>query len=327
MTGYCFLLIIVDDPDFPTYKANYREFLRTTSKFHQPIPLRDASIQKKVHHIYRLQFLKDVVLARAIDDSTFNVLNSCIIFNQIDIINYIQNEPAFLGEVVALFQGGNDFTRDPQRGQEKGGSIGMDIDQPEGSRTNGPTDPSSSSSPSHLNGSYSTAESTDSLIVRRQEVINLLQQLCVMGKNVQLPARMQLFRILTDCGIPLAIQWALGQEESGKGKEMIAAGGEVLMTLLDHDLNGVRAHIVKQLERDGMLSGIGTGPGGSVRSPERGKEGESLAMLMCRLLVRSKDLAIQSQIGETLKMLLEITPADADAHVSFAFNVLFLGQF
>ena len=212
----------------------------------------------------------------------------------------------------------------------------------------------------------------------------LIQQLCVMGKNVQLPARMQLFRILTDCGIPFIVQWALEQEEyentipvgagsggtaesssakekgKGRGKEMIAAGGEILMTLLDHDLNGVRAHIVKQLEREAASSlstpltpgigiGVGIGIGPGIKPPtsfllslnphhhhphhlvnhnghgfengeerEKGREGgrESLAMLMCRLLVRSRDLAVQSQIAEALKMLLEVMPADAEPHVS-----------
>ena len=94
------LISLLDDPEFPNYKANYRDFLRETSHYHQPIPIRDEMIQRKIHHTYRLQFLKDVVLARAIDDSTFNVLNSSIIFNQIDIINHIQNDMPFLREVV-----------------------------------------------------------------------------------------------------------------------------------------------------------------------------------------------------------------------------------
>src|ERR1700734_988517 len=94
---------LADDPEFPTHKANYREFLQTTSSFHQPICIRDETIQRKIHHTYRLQFLKDVVLARALDDSTFNVLNSCIIFNQIDIITHVQQDPMFLRDVVRLF--------------------------------------------------------------------------------------------------------------------------------------------------------------------------------------------------------------------------------
>jgi protein phosphatase-4 regulatory subunit 3 len=74
-----------------------------TSNFHQPIPIRDEANPKKIHHTYRLQFMKDVVLARALDDSTFNVLNSCIIFNQIDIINHVQHDVGFLREVVGLY--------------------------------------------------------------------------------------------------------------------------------------------------------------------------------------------------------------------------------
>lgn len=413
-----------DDPEFPAYKANYREFLRTTTQYHQPIPIRDLSIQKKIHSIYRLQFLKDVVLARAIDDSTFNVLNSSIIFNQIDIINHVQSDVVFLGEVVGLFvdQEGREVKEEDvvplsvpsgsgegsgereeakvvksevdQTKKAEDGSSQMDVDEtPLSTKSNGP---STGGTQPHVNGVASTSASSasfnfastststtaippttatsTSLMTRRQEVVFLIQQLCVMGKNVQLPARMQLFRILTDYGIPFIVQWALEQDEydnihpagagsggtsesssakekgKGRGKEMIAAGGEILMTLLDHDLNGVRAHIVKQLERESasslstpMTPSIGIGPGikpptsfllslnphhhpinhnghgfenGEEREKGKGAGRESLAMLMCRLLVRSRDLAVQSQVGEALKMLLEVMPADAEPHVS-----------
>ena len=68
-------------PEFPTHKANYRNFLHTSTNFHEPIAPHDASMQMKVHHMYRLLFLKDIVLACILDDPMFNVLNSCIIFN------------------------------------------------------------------------------------------------------------------------------------------------------------------------------------------------------------------------------------------------------
>ena len=67
------------------------------------VEFRDENMQRKVHQTYRLQFLKDVVLSRAIDDTTFNVLNSCIIFNQIDIITYVQSDPGFLSSIVKLY--------------------------------------------------------------------------------------------------------------------------------------------------------------------------------------------------------------------------------
>lgn len=92
-----------DDPEFPAHKANYRDFLKNTLRFHNPIPIPDESIRRKIHHAYRLLFLKDVVLVRVLDDSTFNVLNSCIIFNQIDIITYVQQDPGFLSSIVKLY--------------------------------------------------------------------------------------------------------------------------------------------------------------------------------------------------------------------------------
>lgn len=294
------------DPEFPTYKANYRDFLNQMSRFHQPIPLGDEAIQKKVHHTYRLQFLKDVVLARAIDDSTFNVLNSCIIFNQIDIINHVQNDPNFLRDVVAIFMdddllaalGLPPRNKEPERDKPTEKDLDkMDVDQPEvklngHSATNGA--PGSTPYDPDMDEHH-----------RRHEVILLIQQLCVMGKNVQLPARMALFRQLVDRGILFAVQWALAQPETEEqGKQMIAASGEILTALLDHDLNGVRGHVLKQINA-------------MEREKASGKkivEKETVLALMCRILVKSRDLAVQSQIGEALKTLLEIQPDTPDQH-------------
>ncbi|EIW76187.1 DUF625-domain-containing protein [Coniophora puteana RWD-64-598 SS2] len=228
------------DPEFPTHKANYREFLHLTSRFHQPIPIPDESIQKKVHNTYRLQFLKDVVLARALDDSTFNVLNSCIIFNQIDIITHVQNDPMFMREIVSLYD-----------------------------------------------------------VALRREVVVLIQQLCAMGKNVQLPARMALFRTLVDCGVLFAVQWALGLVNMAEANlVMISTAGEVLSAVLEHDLVGVRNHVLKQVQA-------------VEKEKQAGRKGadkaETLLALMCRVLAGSRELAVQSQVGDALRTLLEIS--------------------
>ncbi|KAI0940291.1 hypothetical protein AcV5_001437 [Taiwanofungus camphoratus] len=303
------------DPEFPTHKANYREFLHQASRFHQPVPLRDEAIQRKVHHTYRLQFLKDVVLARAIDDSTVNVLNTCIIFNQIDIINHVQNDPAFLREVVGIFMdddliaalGLAPRVKEQEHEKEDAEKYDkMDVDQQDaktnGIHPNGKNDGSTSSKPP-----------TEEELMRRREVVFLVQQLCVMGKNVQLPARMALFRTLVDRGILFAVQWALSQPEtSGDGRQMIAAAGEILTTLLDHDLNGVRGHVLKQL-------------GAMEKEKANGKkipEKETVLVLMCRLLVRSRDLAVQSQVGEALKTLLEIQGDVPEPHPAVGMKLL-----
>lgn len=280
------------DPEFPTHKANYREFLHQTSRFHQPIPIRDESIQRKIHHTYRLQFLKDVVLARAIDDSTFNVLNSCILFNQIDIINHVQNDQTFLREVVGIFLDEEMLKnlvskgKEPERAKPDGEK--MDVDQP--------------SDPSQQNGSPKRLIS-EAELKRRREVLLLVQQLCVMGKNVQLPARMALFRTLCDRGILFSVQWGLGQPDAdAEGLQMISAAGEILTTLLDHDLNGVRNHVLKQL-----------GPIDD-KNPMRKIEHDTVLSVMCRVLVRSRDLAVQSQISESIRAIMEIPQDNGMEH-------------
>lgn len=295
------LTLPTDDPEFPLHKANYREFLQTSAHYHQPVPIRDEGIQKKVHHTYRLQFLKDVVLARAIDDSTFNVLNSCIIFNQIDIINHVQGDTAFLREVVGMFMSedllkklGIGFMAGTSKGKEtdkvkvvetgEGGEAKMDIDAP-------------------------TVPAGDPELARRREVVFLIQQLCVIGKNVQLPARMQLFRTLTDRGILFAVQWALDQpEEPEESKAIISAAGEILTAILDHDINGARGHTVKQLSVLDKDNGAGKKLSGD-------KDKDTVLMLVCRVMVRSKDMAVQSQVAEALRLLMEI-PSATEPHVS-----------
>ncbi|KAL8698459.1 MAG: hypothetical protein Q9224_001839 [Gallowayella concinna] len=90
------------DPDFPTHKANHRRYLKDRSKFKEVVPIQDLAIKKKIHSTWRLLYLKDVVLARILDDPTFSVLNSLIFFNQVDIVSHLQGNAAFLEELFGI---------------------------------------------------------------------------------------------------------------------------------------------------------------------------------------------------------------------------------
>jgi protein phosphatase-4 regulatory subunit 3 len=295
------------DPEFPTHKANYREFLAQTSHFHEPIPIQDPQMQRKIHHTYRLQFLKDVVLARALDDSTFNVLNSCIIFNQIDIITHVQQDHSFLRDVVRLFVDEEMLTggAGPRRAATVlaqppvNGTATPDAEKQTPNELP-PTNGIASGAVKHT-GSYAFAppeELSDDEIRLRRQVVFLMQQLCAMGKNVQLPARMALFRTLVDRGLLFGVQWALSlSEKDPASRAVIGAGGEVFAALLDHDAFGVRSHVLKQIvaierEREAKKRGA--------------EKAVTLAELVCRIVARSEDLAVQSQMGDALKVWMDI---------------------
>ncbi|OIW32423.1 DUF625-domain-containing protein [Coniochaeta ligniaria NRRL 30616] len=91
------------DPDFPSHKANHRQWLNNQGRYKEVVRIEDEAIRRKIHQTYRLQYLKDVVLARILDDSTFSVLNSLIFFNQVDIVQHLLNNTAFLNDLFGIF--------------------------------------------------------------------------------------------------------------------------------------------------------------------------------------------------------------------------------
>ncbi|KAI5301980.1 Platinum sensitivity protein [Ascosphaera pollenicola] len=104
------------DPDFPTHKANHRQYLNDRNRYKEVVPIEDPMILRKIRCTWRLQYLKDVVLARIIDDPTFSVLNSLIFFNQVAIVQHLQHNTNFLQDLFALFRADN---RSPQNMKKK----------------------------------------------------------------------------------------------------------------------------------------------------------------------------------------------------------------
>ncbi|KAI3486528.1 hypothetical protein L1887_49929 [Cichorium endivia] len=104
------------DPEFPRLKANYRDHLThrgvsrptiaTTSRI-APASSRSSTsaipmIVAKIHQTYRLQYLRDVILARVVDDPTVSILTSFIFFHQNDIVNYCCQNELFLSELFRV---------------------------------------------------------------------------------------------------------------------------------------------------------------------------------------------------------------------------------
>lgn len=214
-----------DDPDFPSHKANHRQFLSDKSKFKEVVPIRDPEIKKKIHWTYRLQYLKDVVLARILDDPTFSVLNSLIFFNQVDILQHLQTNQAFLKELFSIFH------------------------------------------------------SEDSEPTKKKNGVLFIQQCCSIAKNLQGPARTQLYTHFIQNGLFIVIDFALLHRDAS----VRIAGTDVLVAMIDHDPAMMRAFIFRQIN----------------------DKQKPLTDTLIELLLGEQDLGVKAQIADAIRVLLD----------------------
>ncbi|KAG0318593.1 Platinum sensitivity protein [Linnemannia gamsii] len=90
------------DSELGESKEEYREFLSRRSKFKQIVPINDPEVEQKIHQVFRLQYLRDTVLAQYMDESLSSILGSLIFFHNIDIVNYIHGDRAFLRDLFGI---------------------------------------------------------------------------------------------------------------------------------------------------------------------------------------------------------------------------------
>ena len=213
------------DPDFPSHKANHRQWLGKEGRYKEVVRIDDDSVRRKIHATYRLQYLKDVVLARILDDPTFSVLNSLIFFNQVEIVQHLQTNPAFLKELFGIFG--------PQETDQE----------------------------------------------RRKEAVLFIQQCCAIAKNLQQPARQQLYNNFLGHGLLSVINFALRHADVG----VRVGATDVLVSMIDHDPQMIRQTIFRQINEK--------------QTP--------LTDSLIDLLLVEADLGVKAQIADAIKVLLD----------------------
>lgn len=213
------------DPDFPTHKANHRQYLANDSRYKEVVPIKDPLIKRKIRHTWRLQYLKDVVLARILDDPTFSVLNSLIFFNQVDIVQHLQSNTAFLKELFAIFD----------------------------------------------------TKHTD--VQRKEDAVHFLHQCAAIAKNLQAPARANLFANFIAHGLFLVITFAIKHPNPS----MRTTGIDVLVALLDHDPVMMRGYMLQAVHEKKI----------------------PLTDTLIELLHAETDLGVKNQLADAIKVLLD----------------------
>ncbi|KAM0756516.1 DUF625-domain-containing protein [Meredithblackwellia eburnea MCA 4105] len=314
--------ILEYDPEFPTMKASYRSHLADPSHFTLVVPIQSTSLLAKIHQTHRLHYLKDVVLARVLEDSTFSMLNSAIYFNEVDIVNEVATDPVLLRDVFAIFdeedggvsgkgtaggamvntppvdregrkpvQAVSGAGIGPQLPKELARSLGLikdddDAGLPRSLGSTSVTINTSSSSVMDIDSPNNNNASTPPPAPpdRKHNAILFLQQLCAMAKNIQVQMRSAFFRSLAERGLLRVIELALSRTVTREDGVMRGATVEILMTLVDHDPNNVRGYSLKQHA------------GGGKRA---------LAMFLIELFHGEEDLGLKAQMAEALRVLVD----------------------
>ncbi|KAG4126804.1 hypothetical protein ERO13_D10G178200v2 [Gossypium hirsutum] len=88
------------DPFVPQVQQ-YRKFLKDQAVFKEVIPFKNPVVLSKIHQTFRVGYLKDVVLARVLDEATVASLNSIIHSNNAIVISLLKDDSTFIQELFA----------------------------------------------------------------------------------------------------------------------------------------------------------------------------------------------------------------------------------
>lgn len=92
------------DPEYPEARPGYRQFLLNRSRFRQILDFNDDKLVELIHQTFRLQYLKDVVLPRILDEETFGSLLFMVRCNFAEILEILESDEDFVKKLLPLFK-------------------------------------------------------------------------------------------------------------------------------------------------------------------------------------------------------------------------------
>ena len=114
---------------------------------------------------------------------------------------------------------------------------------------------------------------------RKKDAVEFIQQCCAVAKSLQVPARSTLYSNFIQHGLLGVITFAL----SNTNAAVRVAGTDILVAMIDHDPNMVRAYIFKSINEK--------------QTP--------LTDTLIELLLVEVDLGVKAQAADAIKVLLE----------------------
>ncbi|MEW5311181.1 MAG: hypothetical protein WDW38_002917 [Sanguina aurantia] len=99
------------DPE-QSQPQRHRDFLHAQVVFKEVVPITNTDVVSRIHQTYRIQYIKDVVLPRSLDDATYATLSSLAMFNNIDVMGSLLLDADFLPQLFARLQAVDPETTD-----------------------------------------------------------------------------------------------------------------------------------------------------------------------------------------------------------------------
>jgi hypothetical protein len=73
--------------------------VQNVAKFQEVVTIPEESLKSKIHTTFRLGYVKDAVLPRALDDMTMAALHSMMMFNYMDILQSLSALPDYFAQI------------------------------------------------------------------------------------------------------------------------------------------------------------------------------------------------------------------------------------
>lgn len=91
------------DPVYPDTRPGFRQYLLDRSRFKQVLQIDNESLWDLIHQTFRIQYLKDVVLPRILDEDSYGYLMFIIRCNFAEIIEELEGGEEFIAKLIPLF--------------------------------------------------------------------------------------------------------------------------------------------------------------------------------------------------------------------------------
>ena len=197
-------------------KATYRTHLSDPNIFVEVVPVGDANIEHKIHEVYRLQYMKDVILPRVLDDSAFTIINSFIYFHQVDIVQHLYSKELFWKQLFDIF--------------------------PDAAA--GTTNKADEKIPIQSNGALS--KPSNEVSEKQVNAVAFLQSYAQMAKQLQPGMRASTFRKLSEVGVLRILGYCLTDPKMADNQAVRVATVEIFMLIVDHDTASIRSFVLKE---------------------------------------------------------------------------------